>query len=201
MRKNRTMRVAALLLALTLITSCFVGGTMAKYTSASDAEATAEAAAWFTALDFTAGDAAHTYTNVTAKKLAPGTTGTITLTAPTASGTPEVAWTLELSGTATATTGKTAPDNLTFDVSFGGTAVKENLTLTELNTALSAADGILLKTGTAGTDTLENIVITWDWEWKDEAAANTADTAFADATITFDLALTAEQVQPTAATN
>ena len=31
MKKNRTMRVAALLLALTLMTSCFVGGTFAKY--------------------------------------------------------------------------------------------------------------------------------------------------------------------------
>lgn len=31
--KNRTMRVAALLLVLTLMTSCFVGGTFAKYTS------------------------------------------------------------------------------------------------------------------------------------------------------------------------
>ena len=32
--KNKTMRVAALLLALTLMTSCFVGGTFAKYTTA-----------------------------------------------------------------------------------------------------------------------------------------------------------------------
>lgn len=32
--KNRTMRVAALLLVLTLMTSCFVGGTFAKYTTA-----------------------------------------------------------------------------------------------------------------------------------------------------------------------
>ncbi len=31
MRKNKTMRAATLLLALTLITSCFVGGTFAKY--------------------------------------------------------------------------------------------------------------------------------------------------------------------------
>lgn len=36
MRKNKTMRLAALLLVLTLITSCFVGGTFAKYTSTAD---------------------------------------------------------------------------------------------------------------------------------------------------------------------
>ncbi len=34
--KNRTMRVAALLLTLTLMTSCFVGGTFAKYTTAGE---------------------------------------------------------------------------------------------------------------------------------------------------------------------
>lgn len=33
MKKNSTMRLAVLLLALTLITSCFVGGTFAKYTA------------------------------------------------------------------------------------------------------------------------------------------------------------------------
>lgn len=36
MKKNSTMRVAALLLALTLMTSCFVGGTFAKYTTGND---------------------------------------------------------------------------------------------------------------------------------------------------------------------
>ena len=38
MRKNRTMRLAALLLVLTLITSCFVGGTFAKYVTSGSAE-------------------------------------------------------------------------------------------------------------------------------------------------------------------
>ncbi len=46
MKKNRTMRVATLLLALTLITSCFVGGTFAKYTSSANATSTATVAKW-----------------------------------------------------------------------------------------------------------------------------------------------------------
>lgn len=46
MKKNRTMRVAALLLALTLITSCFVGGTMAKYTNDSTVEDSTRVALW-----------------------------------------------------------------------------------------------------------------------------------------------------------
>ena len=37
MKKNSTMRIAAVLMVLTLMTSCFVGGTFAKYTTADDA--------------------------------------------------------------------------------------------------------------------------------------------------------------------
>lgn len=44
MKKNRTMRTAALLLALTLMTSCFVGGTFAKYATADSAQDTARVA-------------------------------------------------------------------------------------------------------------------------------------------------------------
>lgn len=46
MKKNRTLRVSALLLALTLITTCFVGGTFAKYTSSTTGSGTATVAKW-----------------------------------------------------------------------------------------------------------------------------------------------------------
>ncbi|MGM9640089.1 MAG: hypothetical protein ACI3V3_01830 [Faecousia sp.] len=46
MKKNRTMRVSTLLLALTLITSCFVGGTFAKYTTTTGDTVTARVANW-----------------------------------------------------------------------------------------------------------------------------------------------------------
>lgn len=45
-KKNRTWRAAALLLALTLVTSCFVGGTFAKYTTTGEATDTARVAKW-----------------------------------------------------------------------------------------------------------------------------------------------------------
>lgn len=44
MRKSNTMRVALLLLALTLITSCFVGGTFAKYVTGAKIQETARVA-------------------------------------------------------------------------------------------------------------------------------------------------------------
>ena len=46
MKKNRTLRVSALLLALTLITTCLVGGTFAKYTSSTTGSDTATVAKW-----------------------------------------------------------------------------------------------------------------------------------------------------------
>ena len=44
MKKNWTMRVALLIVALTLITSCFVGGTFAKYVTGASYEDTARVA-------------------------------------------------------------------------------------------------------------------------------------------------------------
>lgn len=46
MKKTKLMRVALLLLVLTLITSCFVGGTFAKYTTSASSSNTARVAKW-----------------------------------------------------------------------------------------------------------------------------------------------------------
>ena len=95
MRKNRTLRVAALLLALTLITSCFVGGTFAKYTASGNISAqNATVAKWSVkvggadiakseTISINLFDTTKTYEHngtdedddVTAGKIAPGTGG------------------------------------------------------------------------------------------------------------------------------
>ena len=46
MKKNRAMRIAALLLVLTMMTSCFVGGTFAKYTTKGTGTDSARVAHW-----------------------------------------------------------------------------------------------------------------------------------------------------------
>lgn len=56
MKKNRSMRLATLLLALTLITSCFVGGTFAKYTTSESAKDQARVAKWGIELSVEGGD-------------------------------------------------------------------------------------------------------------------------------------------------
>ena len=46
MRKNRMMRLASALLILTMVTTCAISGTFAKYTSAAEADDTARVAKW-----------------------------------------------------------------------------------------------------------------------------------------------------------
>ena len=53
MKKNRTMRVAVLMLALTLITCCFVGSTFAKYTSSATGSDMGTVAKWSFAVETT----------------------------------------------------------------------------------------------------------------------------------------------------
>lgn len=186
MRKNRTMRVAALLLALTLITSCFVGGTFAKYATTGSATGTATAAAWLSAN--LSGDATvDSYTKVSAERMAPGTSGTITIT-PTVTGNPEVDWTLSITGSATAT--GTVPDTLKFKVNNS-----EAKSFAELNTWLATG---VTQTGEAGDPVEYDTPIVIDWVW--EFVGNDAvDTAFAGKSITVNMTLAAEQVQPVAA--
>ena len=53
MKKNRTMKIATLMLALTLLTCCFVGSTFAKYTSESTGTDSATVALWAFDIDDT----------------------------------------------------------------------------------------------------------------------------------------------------
>ena len=99
MKKIKTKRIVVLMLALTLLTCCFVGSTFAKYTSTATGSDSVTVAKW----DIKAGvtgselsiqggtvafnlfetikdtDPAQTETDVVAGKIAPGTSGSFTL--------------------------------------------------------------------------------------------------------------------------
>lgn len=109
MKKNKTMRLATLLLALTLITSCFVGGTFAKYITSTNSEDSARVAKWgfnSTSMDITGlfdkaynGDG-DTSVSAEADVIAPGTTGSATFKFEYGEGTanaPEVAYSFAVS--------------------------------------------------------------------------------------------------------
>lgn len=103
MKKTKLMRAALLLLVLTLITSCFVGGTFAKYTTSANGTDSARVANWGfkpTTIDlsnlFT-----KTYDNVlgTEDVIAPGTSNSVQFgfTYGGATTAPEVAYTFTVS--------------------------------------------------------------------------------------------------------
>lgn len=110
MKKNRLMRASVLLLVLTLVTSCFVGGTFAKYVSEGEGEDSARVAKWGVKVEVTGDGFRETYgkddhlSNVqgntvssTVKVVAPGTKGTFGGVKIT--GTPEVAVKVETTAT------------------------------------------------------------------------------------------------------
>ena len=112
MKKTKFMRAALLLLVLTLITSCFVGGTFAKYTTSGNGTDTARVAKFgvrvngngnLFAKEYAKTDASFTLaTNsvVSTEKnvVAPGTSGEMTKM--TLTGTPEVAVRVSYTGEA-----------------------------------------------------------------------------------------------------
>ena len=106
MKKNWTMKLAGLLLALTMITACFVGSTFAKYVTTAEGEATARVAKWGIVMEAESEDIflneyqGDVYDGIAVKSddealvVAPGTTGgSVSVTI---SGTPEVAFELAL---------------------------------------------------------------------------------------------------------
>lgn len=100
MKKNRMMRVAVLMLALVLMTSCFVGGTFAKYTTGDNGSEHARVAKWGVQVEIQndhklfsneyigTGDALTVKSIDSEQVVAPGTSGKTTFSI---SGTPEVA--------------------------------------------------------------------------------------------------------------
>lgn len=109
MKKTKFMRAALLLLVLTLITSCFVGGTFAKYTTSTTGNDSARVAKWgFTEaatieLDDLFKTAYDTTVSAKTDVIAPGTTGSDTFQFTYGGNTdvtaPEVAYTFEVSTT------------------------------------------------------------------------------------------------------
>ena len=196
MKKNRTMRVAVLLLALTLITSCFVGGTFAKYTTGDSAADNARVAKWGVEVvadgsDFfkneykNPAESAITVHAASDDLVAPGTSGQTTFSI---SGTPEVA-TQVLLNVATAkdifvkagTYGQYVvandynPIKWTLTVDDNGTSVTiaENVSLAVLQTTVTTY--MAGATFYAPHETLD-ATFTLSWSWAFNGQDNAGDT-------------------------
>lgn len=199
MKKNRTMRIATLMLALTLITCCFVGSTFAKYTSTATGTDTVKVAKWSVAVGdngeiATTGPKTFTFnlfdtvslddngTDVKAGLIAPGTKGSFSF---------DIVNNSEV----------TAEYGVTYDVTHNNIPLEFSLDgntgwtkdLTTLNVDIDAdtdANDLAME---GDSDTVK---VFWRWVFEVDAAGNTADTALGVATpeYTVDITVDVQQV-------
>lgn len=156
-------RLGALALALTLVTSCLTGGTLAKYTTSVSGTGTATVAKWaFKAGSTDGGTSISTFkltdttvgTGVAAGKIAPGTKGEIPIYVDL-TGT-EVATEIKVDISVTDDTNN-LPDNLKFTLNDKEIAAGTLATGTDTNlitVSLSAGDAASYK---------KNFLINWEW--------------------------------------
>ena len=191
MKKNRTMRVAVLMLALTLITCCFVGSTFAKYASDIKGTDSVQVAKWAfnvgdkdaataqekftfnlfdTILDTEAGDDnQYTEHDVAATKIAPGTKGSFTIAL---SNTSDVTarYMAEFDITS-------APTNLKFSVNGGEYADTIEVDWTQI---ARGANG--------------NIVVAWEWAFNGDVTTDDNDFGIAAGEVEVTATVYVEQV-------
>lgn len=223
MKKTGFMRAALLLLVLTLITSCFVGGTFAKYTTSTTGSDSARVAYW--GFDQAASTEIKlfdkNYTNVVSGNgeniVAPGTSKSSTFAFGYTDNTgkniaaPEVAYTLEVNAAAEGSyTALDANPNFKWTLKKGDAAAAEYNTVAELVEAVKklSGDASGSKEYKAGqlpeAFTSADDVYTIGWEWKFEtagdgmAAQDATDTAMGNAddldNIKLTITITATQI-------
>lgn len=181
MKKNRTLRIAVLMLALTLLTCCFVGSTFAKYTSSAEGTDSVTVAAWqikINGTDITAAtDNVPTFdlfataaeydedgNDVAAERVAPGTKGSFNYTVQNLS---------EVS----------AEYTITFEVTFPAGVNSERFKFYSdagMTQEIVAVDGVYTVASEEeieeDDDALKTINVYWKWTFEAEVGGSTNDT-------------------------
>ena len=205
MKKNRAMRLAALMLVLVMMTSCFVGGTFAKYTTSIGGVAEARVAYWgftqdgeFTFDLFESNDSG--ILNNGSGLLAPGSSGEVKVKFAYAENddvavAPEVDYTFNVTFTATDAKGNLADTdaldnnpNFVWKLYTRKTGLVVYNTFAELQKAIEDLDGNKpddrYKAGTlpeafydtgSGTDGAVEYTIGWMWHFEEAGLNITAD--------------------------
>lgn len=189
-KSNFVARLSVLTIALTLVTTSLIGGTLAKYTTEVTGKGSAQVAKWsFKAYEKNGGEGNFTVTltdtantNVTSGKIAPGIKGQFEIVIDASGSETALEYKIEF------TNFQNKIDNLKFYSDASRTNEITDLTNpTALNGSIALAD-----VGTLVTKTVY-------WEWKDDAINNTSDTeaGMAAKTMTFDIKVTGTQTVAT----
>ncbi len=204
MKKNHAARLGALALALTLVSTCLMGGTLAKYTTTVTGAATATVAAWvFNANDANAetkkfeniklGDTlSYNEKDIKKNVIAPGTEGSFDIKLDGTGSEVGIDYAIKI---ANASSTKKLPSNLVFSTK---AIVAEN-TGNSLD-KLSSESGSLLS-GTIDyneSNMKKTITIYWKWPYdtgtEDADTNDTTDSGIGE--ITLDITVTGTQVEP-----
>lgn len=196
-RKSQASRLGVLALALTLVTTCLTGGTMAKYVTEVTGKAKATVAAWsFKAdgigtaenpidLGSTANRTAYSADNIMEGVIAPGTSGSFDIVIDGSGSEVGVDYKLKIA----AADGITLPDDLTFTTNDSGSDTAYTLGSDITNTIKYAA----------GSDSMKKtITVKWTWAFGEDDTKDSNDNTYADNDWTLNITATGTQAEPTA---
>lgn len=208
MKKKMFGRLGAAAVALTLITTAMMSGTLAKYTNSYSGKVKVDAAAWsFTAksgsteltTNTTLSLGTTTTNGIEEGKIAPGSKGSFDVAVDNSGS--EVSAEYKINITAATTDSKKLIEALQFSTD-GGASWKsfDNIT------TAGVLDSGTLK-GKSGTEAENKKTVTIDWRWQEGSAdvvANTtagADNSYSGGTTELTVTVTGTQVAPTAETS
>lgn len=205
MKRNTILRVSAILLVLTLLSTCVISGTFAKYTTSADANDDARIAKWgvvveATAEAFTENDDDTVISFVSGENvLAPGTDGN--LCGLTITGQPEVA--VKIDATAELELTDWAVDSAYYCplvITVGTTEFKGNDYADAEAFEKAVEDAIVAEIAVASvdpnTDLADAVAVTWAWayEGNDDVKDTALGNAAAPATISIAVSVTVTQI-------
>lgn len=204
MKTNHIARLGALALALTLVSTCLMGGTLAKYVTDVEGTAAATVAKW--SFDAKSGgksistkeykiDLANTVyqtEGIKEKVIAPGTKGSFDIVVDATGSEVGIGYKIQFSDD------KNIPTNLKFYSDSSYSASKEITTLFTPNSP--AFQGTINADAVGANKTVTNTVY-WQWPYETTGVdgADTADTTAGTATdrnMTFKITVTGTQVTP-----
>lgn len=213
MKQNKIFRLSAILLVLTLLSTCVISGTFAKYTTSGSATDTARVAKWGVTVtatgneafdkEYSNGSIISVQSSTTDNVIAPGTTGDLCSLKIT--GTPEVAVSVAATADLTLTGWKVGSVEycpLEFTVTAGGTATPYKIdgtydTIAKLEAAVEKAivDVIAKASVNPKTDLANLVSVTWAWAFEGEDENDTALGNLATApTISISVSVTVTQI-------
>ena len=205
MKRNTILRVSAILLVLTLLSTCVISGTFAKYTTSTKANDDARIAKWgvvveATAEAFTENDDDTVISFVSGENvLAPGTDGN--LCGLTITGQPEVA--VKIDATAELELTDWAVDSAYYCplvITVGTTEFKGNDYADAEAFEKAVEDAIVAEIAVASvdpnTDLADAVAVTWAWayEGNDDVKDTALGNAAAPATISIAVSVTVTQI-------